>query len=209
LSTLTDLQSRYVLPSFVERTSYGVQESNPYSKLFQERIVFLGAPVDDTSANDVMSQLLVLEAEDPDRDIVMYINSPGGSPFSAMAIYDTMQFVRPDIQTFCLGQALLAAALILSAGTPGKRYALQNSRVMVQQPSIDVVRGQVSDLQIQAAEITRVRAQIVTALSTHTGRPSNEVNADVERAKVFTADDAKSYGLVDHVVTSRKQTVAH
>ena len=150
-------QSRYVLPSFVERTSYGMKESNPYNKLFEERIIFLGVQVDDASANDVMAQLLVLESEDPDRDILMYINSPGGSFTSLMAIYDTMQFVRPDIQTYCLGQAASAAAVLLSAGTPGKRYALPNSRVLIHQPATEGTYGQVSDLEIQANEIQRVR----------------------------------------------------
>src|SRR5947199_3896593 len=124
-------QSRYVLPSFVERTSYGVKESNPYNKLFEERIIFLGVQVDDASANDVMAQLLCLESTDPDRDIIMYINSPGGSFTSLTAIYDTMQFVKPEIQTVCLGQAASAAAVLLAAGTPGKRYALENSRIII------------------------------------------------------------------------------
>src|SRR5256714_4281428 len=150
-------QSRYVLPSFIERTSYGVKESNPYNKLFEERIVFLGVQIDDASANDVMAQLLVLESTDPDRDILMYINSPGGSFTSLMAIYDTMQFVRPDIQTYCLGQAASAAAVLLAAGTPGKRHALPNSRILIHQPSMEGVYGQVSDLEIQANEIQRVR----------------------------------------------------
>src|SRR5690606_13870945 len=128
-------QSRYVLPSYVERTSYGIKESNPYNKLYEERVIFLGVQVDDASANDVMAQLLHLEHEDPDRDIVLYINSPGGSFTSLMAIYDTMQFVRPDIQTYCLGQAASAAAVLLAAGTEGKRFALPNSRVLIHQPS--------------------------------------------------------------------------
>lgn len=200
-------QARYVLPSFVERTSYGIRESNPYSKLFEERIVFLGVQVDDTSANDIMSQLLVLEAEDPDRDIILYINSPGGSFTSLMAIYDTMQFVRPGIQTYCLGQALSAAAVILAAGMPGKRHALPNSRVLIHQPAMEPVRGQVSDLEIQATEITRVRRQMVDALSRHTGKSVEQVQADVERVRVFTAEEAKSYGLVDEVLSYRKLSV--
>ena len=146
-----------MLPSFVERTSYGVKESNPYNKLFEERIIFLGVQIDDASANDVMAQLLYLESVDPDRDITMYINSPGGSFTSLMAIYDTMQFVRPDIQTFCLGQAASAAAVLLAAGTPGKRFALPNARVLIHQPAMEGVYGQVSDLEIQANEIQRVR----------------------------------------------------
>ena len=141
-----------MLPSFVERTSYGVKESNPYNKLFEERIIFLGVQIDDASANDVMAQLLMLESKDPDRDILMYINSPGGSFTSLMAIYDTMQFVRPDIATVCLGQAASAAAVLLAAGTPGKRLALPNARILIHQPAAEG-HGQVSDLEIQAAEI--------------------------------------------------------
>ena len=148
--------SRYILPSFVERTSYGMKESNPYNKLFEERIIFLGVQIDDASANDVMAQLITLESTDPDRDITIYINSPGGSFTSLMAIYDTMMFVRPDIQTVCMGQAASAAAVLLAAGTPGKRLALPYSRVLIHQPSGES-GGQVSDLEIHAAEIQRVR----------------------------------------------------
>jgi ATP-dependent Clp protease protease subunit len=197
-------QSRYVLPSFVERTSYGVKESNPYNKLFEERIIFCGVQIDDASANDIMAQLLVLEAEDPDRDILMYINSPGGSFTSLMAIYDTMQFVRPDIQTYCLGQAASAAAVILSAGTPGKRYALPNARVLIHQPATEGVYGQVSDLEIQANEIQRVRRLLESTLARHTNKDSDEVRRDIERDKVLTAAEAKDYGIVDEVLPYRK-----
>src|SRR6201746_1085696 len=140
--------SRYILPSFVERTSYGMKESNPYNKLFEERIIFLGVQIDDTSANDVMAQLMVLESTDPDRDITIYINSPGGSFTALTAIYDTMQYVRPDIQTVCMGQAASAAAVLLAAGTPGKRMALPNARVLIHQPSSQTGREQLSDLEI-------------------------------------------------------------
>jgi ATP-dependent Clp protease protease subunit len=193
-----------VLPSFVERTSYGIKESNPYNKLFEERIIFLGVQVDDASANDVMAQLLVLESEDPDRDILMYINSPGGSFTSLMAIYDTMQFVRPDIQTYCLGQAASAAAVLLAAGTPGKRHALPNSRILIHQPSTEGVYGQVSDLEIQSNEIQRVRRLMETTLARHTGRSPEQVRDDVERDKILTAEDAKEYGIVDTVLPYRK-----
>src|SRR5215208_6274463 len=152
------VHNRYILPSFVERTSYGVKESNPYNKMFEDRIIFLGVQVDDASANDVMAQLLVLEAADPDRDIIMYINSPGGSFTAMTAIYDTMQFVRPDIQTVCLGQAASAAAVLLSAGTTGKRMALPNSRIIIHQPATEGTYGQSSDIEIQANEILRLRA---------------------------------------------------
>src|SRR5712691_1651328 len=147
-SALLTPQSRYVLPSFVERTSYGIKEMNPYNKLFEERIIFLGVQIDDASANDVMAQLITLESIDPDRDILIYINSPGGSMTSMMAIYDTMQYVKPDIQTFCLGQAASAAAVLLSAGTKGKRMALPNSRILIHQPAIESGYGQSSDLEI-------------------------------------------------------------
>ncbi|GAA2671398.1 MULTISPECIES: ATP-dependent Clp protease proteolytic subunit [Actinosynnema] len=197
-------QARYVLPSFVERTSYGVKESNPYNKLFEERIIFLGVQVDDTSANDVMAQLLVLESDDPDRDIYMYINSPGGSFTSLMAIYDTMQFVRPDIRTVCLGQASSAAAVLLAAGTPGKRTALPNARVMIHQPAMGGVRGQVSDLEIQAAEITRMRKQMEEALSRHTGRSAEQVHTDIDRDRILTATEAQEYGIIDEVMPYRK-----
>jgi ATP-dependent Clp protease protease subunit len=197
-------QSRYVLPSFVERTSYGMKESNPYNKLFEERIIFLGVQVDDASANDVMAQLLVLESEDPDRDILMYINSPGGSFTSLMAIYDTMQFVRPDIQTYCLGQAASAAAVLLAAGTPGKRHALPNARILIHQPSMEGAYGQVSDLEIQSNEIQRVRRLMESTLARHTNRTAEEVRESIERDRILTADEAKEYGIVDSVLPYRK-----
>ncbi|MFI6097579.1 MULTISPECIES: ATP-dependent Clp protease proteolytic subunit [Lentzea] len=197
-------QSRYVLPSFVERTSYGMKESNPYNKLFEERIIFLGVQVDDASANDVMAQLLVLESEDPDRDILMYINSPGGSFTSLMAIYDTMQFVRPDIQTYCLGQAASAAAVLLAAGTPGKRHALPNARILIHQPSMEGAYGQVSDLEIQSNEIQRVRRLMESTLARHTNRTAEEVRESIERDRILTADEAKEYGIVDTVLPYRK-----
>lgn len=197
-------QSRYVLPSFVERTSYGVKESNPYNKLFEERIIFLGVQIDDASANDVMAQLLCLESADPDREISMYINSPGGSFTSLMAIYDTMQFIRPDIQTVCLGQAASAAAVLLAAGTPGRRLAVQNARVLIHQPATEGTYGQVSDLEIQAAEISRVRKLMEATLARHTGKSEEQVRLDVERDKILTAEEAKEYGIVDEIIQSRK-----
>ena len=198
------MQMRYTLPSFVERTSYGVKESNPYNKLFEERIIFLGVQVDDASANDVMAQLLVLESEDPDRDILMYINSPGGSFTSLMAIYDTMQFVRPDIQTYCLGQAASAAAVLLAAGTPGKRHALPNARILIHQPSMEGAYGQVSDLEIQSNEIQRVRRLMESTLARHTNRTAEEVRESIERDRILTAEEAREYGIVDSVLPYRK-----
>ncbi len=201
--------SRYVLPSFVERTSYGMKESNPYNKLFEERIIFLGVQIDDASANDVMAQLLVLESNDPDRDILMYINSPGGSFTALTAIYDTMMFVRPDIQTYCMGQAASAAAVLLAAGTPGKRAATESSRILIHQPSGGVEGPkQISDLDIQAKEIGRMRTLMETILARHTGNPLEQVKADVERDKIFTADEAKDYGLIDEVIRTRKLSEA-
>jgi ATP-dependent Clp protease, protease subunit len=198
-------ESRYILPSFVERTSYGIKEMNPYNKLFEERIIFLGVQIDDASANDVMAQLITLESIDPDRDILIYINSPGGSMTSMMAIYDTMQYVQPDIQTFCLGQAASAAAVLLAAGTKGKRMALPNSRILIHQPAIESGYGQSSDLEIQAREIQRMRSAMEHVLSVHTGRPEEQVRRDVERDKFLTAQDAKEYGLVDEVLTMLKR----
>ena len=197
-------QARYILPSFVERTSYGVKESNPYNKLFEERIIFLGVQIDDASANDVMAQLLTLESTDPDREIIMYINSPGGSFTSMTAIYDTMQFVRPHIQTVCLGQAASAAAVLLAAGQPGKRLALPNSRVLIHQPATEGVYGQVSDLEIQAKEIGRMRAALEEILSRHSTKTPEEVRKDIDRDKILTAAEAKDYGLIDEVLQYRK-----
>ena len=197
-------QSRYVLPSFVERTSYGVKESNPYNKLFEERIIFLGVQIDDASANDVMAQLLVLESTDPDRDILIYINSPGGSFTSLMAIYDTMQYVRPEITTVCLGQAASAAAVLLAAGTPGKRLAVPNARILIHQPATEGIYGQVSDLEIQAAEISRMRKLLEATLAKHSGRTPEQVRQDIERDKILTAAEAKEYGIIDEIIQSRK-----
>jgi ATP-dependent Clp protease protease subunit len=199
-------QSRYVLPSFIERTSYGVKESNPYNKLFEERIIFLGVQIDDASANDVMAQLLVLESTDPDREITLYINSPGGSFTSLMAIYDTMQFVRPEIQTVCLGQAASAAAVLLAAGTPGRRLAVPNARILIHQPAMEGVYGQVSDLEIQAREIQRMRSLLESTLAHHTNQTEEQVRSDIDRDKILTAPEAKDYGIIDEITQIRKLT---
>lgn len=195
-------ESRYVLPSFVERTSYGIKEMNPYNKLFEERIIFLGVQIDDASANDVMAQLLTLESQDPDRDISVYINSPGGSFTALTAIYDCMQFVKPDIQTICMGQAASAAAVLLSAGTKGKRLALANSRILIHQPS-GGGEGQSSDIEIQAREILRMRTLLEEMLAKHTGHPVEKIRNDIERDKILTATEAVEYGLIDEVITNR------
>jgi ATP-dependent Clp protease protease subunit len=200
--------NRYIVPSFVERTSYGTRQSDPYNKMFEDRIIFLGVQVDDASANDVMAQLLTLEGIDPDRDITMYINSPGGSYTAMTAIYDTMQYVRPDIQTVCLGQAASAAAVILAGGTPGKRLALPNSRILIHQPALGGSQGQGSDLEIQAREILRMRRELEELLAQHSGQPLEKVTRDIDRDKIMTADEAKEYGIVDVVLPSRKKSLA-
>jgi ATP-dependent Clp protease protease subunit len=172
--------------------------------LFEERIIFLGVQIDDASANDVMAQLITLESIDPDRDITMYINSPGGSFTSMTAIYDTMQYVRPQVATVCLGQAGSAAAVLLAAGTAGKRMALPNSRIVIHQPATEGGYGQSSDLEIQAREIMRVRSALERILALHTGRDEDQVRRDIERDKILTAEEAKAYGIVDEVLSNRK-----
>jgi ATP-dependent Clp protease, protease subunit len=206
---MTRPTARYVLPEFTERTSYGHKSMDPYSKLLEERIVFLGTRIDDTSANDVMAQFMYLEHKDPDRDIALYINSPGGS-FSAMtAIYDTIQYVMCDVETTCLGQAGSSAAVLLGAGTPGKRFALPGARVVIHQPALaEPVHGQASDLAIQAEELTRMRTRLEEMLVRHTGRSPEQVSADIERDKILDARGAVEYGLVDRIISSRKATLA-
>jgi ATP-dependent Clp protease, protease subunit len=199
------VESRYIIPSFVERTTYGVKEMNPYNKLFEERIIFLGVQIDDASANDVMAQLFTLESIDPERDISIYINSPGGSYTAMTAIYDTMQFVRCDIQTVCIGQAASAAAVLLGAGTPGKRAALPHSRILIHQPATEGGYGQASDIEIQANEILRIREEMETILARHSGQDVEKVRRDIERDRFLTAEEAKTYGLIDDIIASRKK----
>jgi ATP-dependent Clp protease, protease subunit len=202
-------ESRYILPSFEERTAYGFKRQDPYAKLFEDRIVFLGVQIDDASADDVMAQLLVLESQDPDRDIQMYINSPGGSFTAMTAIYDTMQYIRPQIQTTVLGQAASAAAVLAAAGTPGKRLALPNARILIHQPSTgDSGRGQASDIEIQAREILRMREWLEATLSFHSNRTPEQVHKDIDRDKILGAEEALEYGLIDQVLTSRKNVPA-
>jgi ATP-dependent Clp protease, protease subunit len=208
MSELHMPESRYIIPEFDERTSYGFKRHNPYTKLFEERIIFLGVQVDDASANDVMAQLLTLESMDPDRDIQIYINSPGGSFTALTAIYDTMRFVKPDIQTIAMGQAASAAAVILAAGTTGKRLALPNARIIIHQPAMtDGGYAQASDVEIQANEILRMRSWLEETLATHSNRSEEQVREDIERDKIFTAEQALEYGLVDQVITSRKASL--
>ncbi|MHA6759936.1 ATP-dependent Clp protease proteolytic subunit [Streptacidiphilus sp. PAMC 29251] len=201
-------EGRYIVPRFVERTSQGVREYDPYAKLFEERIIFLGSQVDDISANDIMAQLICLESMDPDRDISMYINSPGGSFTALTAIYDTMQFVKPDVATVCMGQAASAAAVLLAAGAPGKRLALPNARILIHQPYTETGRGQVSDLEIQANEIQRMREQLEEMLSKHSNQTPQQVSEDIERDKILTAAEALEYGLIDQITSTRKSSLS-
>jgi ATP-dependent Clp protease protease subunit len=198
-----NIQSRYVLPTIEERTSYGYKRLDPYTKLFEERIIFLGQAIDDTVANDVMAQILTLESMDPDRDIIMYINSPGGSFTALTAIYDTMQFVRPDVMTICLGQAASAAAVLLAGGTKGKRYALEHSRILIHQPYSEG-GGQGSDIEIQAREILRMRTLLEELLARHSSRSIDDIGKDIERDKILTAQEAVDYGLIDQILSTRK-----
>ena len=202
-SKVNEITSRYILPTIEERTSYGYKRLDPYTKLFEERIIFLGQAIDDTVANDVMAQLLTLESMDPDRDIMMYINSPGGSFTALTAIYDTMQFVRPDVMTICLGQAASAAAVLLAGGAAGKRYALEHARILIHQPYSEG-GGQASDIEIQAREIMRMRGLLETMLAKHSNKSVEEIEKDIERDKILTAAEAVEYGIIDKVMSSRK-----
>jgi ATP-dependent Clp protease protease subunit len=175
--------------------------------MFEERIIFLGVQIDDASANDVMAQLITLESKDPDRDITIYINSPGGSFTALTAIYDTMQYVRPDIQTVCMGQAASAAAVLLAAGSPGKRMALPNSRIIIHQPATEGGYGTGSDIEIQAREILRMRTLLEEMISRHSGQAVEKVRKDIDRDKILTAAEAKEYGLIDQVLVGRKKSV--
>ncbi|WP_127355891.1 ATP-dependent Clp protease proteolytic subunit [Actinacidiphila soli] len=197
--------ARYVLPEFSERTSNGIRTMDPYSKLLQERVIILGTQVDDTSANDVMAQLIHLESAAPEQDIYLYINSPGGSFTAMTAIYDTMQFVTCDVATVCIGQAASAAAVLLAAGAPGKRLATPGARVLIHQPSFsDVVQGQTTDLEIQAREIERMRERLEALLERHTGQDIERIRKDIERDTFLNAEAALAYGLVDQITLSRK-----
>ena len=200
---IQEITNRYVLPTIEEKTAYGYKRLDPYTKLFEERIIFLGQAIDDTVANDVMAQLLTLESMDPDRDISIYINSPGGSFTALTAIYDTMQFVRPDITTICLGQAASAAAIILAGGTKGKRYGLEHSRILIHQPSSEG-GGQASDVEIQAKEIARIARLQEELLARHVVKSAPEIEKDIERDKILTAAEAVEYGIIDQVLASRK-----
>ncbi|CAN5600109.1 ATP-dependent Clp protease proteolytic subunit [soil metagenome] len=197
----------YYIPQWEERTSYGVRRIDPYTKLFEERIIYLGTPISDEVANAVIAQLLCLQSMNPDQDINIYINSPGGSFTALTAIYDTMQFIKPDVQTVCLGQAASAAAILLAAGTKGKRLALPNSRILIHQPYTEGTFGQTSDIEIQANEILRMRDLLEKMISDHSGKDVEEVSRDIERDKILTAEQAVAYGLIDNVLESLKTPV--
>ena len=195
----------YYIPQWEERTSYGVRHVDPYTKLFEDRIIFLGTPISDDIANAVMAQLLCLQSMDADRQISIYINSPGGSFTALTAIYDTMRYIKPEIQTVCLGQAASAAALILAAGTKGKRLALPNSRILIHQPATEGGYGQSSDLEIQAREIMRIRTLMEQMLANDTGQSVEQVSRDIERDKYLTAEQAVEYGIIDDILPSLKE----
>ena len=194
----------YYIPQWEERTSYGVRRVDPYTKLFEDRIIFLGTPISDDIANAVMAQLLCLQSMDPERPISIYINSPGGSFTALTAIYDTMRYIKPDVQTICLGQAASAAAVLLAAGTKGKRLALPNSRILIHQPATEGGYGQSSDLEIQAREIMRIRGLMEGMLADSTGHNIEKISHDIERDKYLTAEEAVEYGIVDDILTSLK-----
>jgi ATP-dependent Clp protease, protease subunit len=193
-----------LIPMVVEQTNRGERAYDIYSRLLKDNIIFLGTPIDDNVANVVTAQLLFLEAEDPEKDISLYINSPGGAISAGMAIYDTMQFIRPDVSTICVGQAASMGALLLAAGTPGKRFALPNSRILIHQPSMSGLAGQATDIDIHAREILRLRESMNQILAHHTGQDVERIQKDVERDYIMTAGMAKDYGIVDQVITKKE-----
>jgi ATP-dependent Clp protease protease subunit len=198
------IENSYLVPTVVEQTSRGERAFDIYSRLLKERIIFLGTPIDDNVANLIMAQLLHLEGDDPDKDIALYINSPGGVMTSLMAIYDTMHFIKPDVATYCMGQAASAAAVLLAAGAKGKRFALPHARVMLHQPHIGGLEGQATDIEIHAREIIRVKEEMNQILADHTGTPLAKVKTDTERDFWMTAQEARSYGVVDIVLEGRE-----
>ncbi len=193
-----------LVPMVVEQTNRGERAYDIYSRLLRDNIIFIGTPIDDTVANLVTAQLLFLEAEDPERDVQLYINSPGGSVTAGLAIYDTIQFVRPDVATICIGQAASAAALLLAAGTSGKRFALPNSRILIHQPSMGGLSGQATDIDIHAREILRMRSNINEIMAKHTGQSLEKIEHDVERDFWMSAQQAREYGMVDEIIYKHK-----
>ncbi len=193
-----------LVPMVVEQTNRGERAYDIYSRLLRDNIIFIGTPIDDNVANLVTAQLLFLAAEDPEKDVQLYINSPGGSVTAGMAIYDTMQFVKPDVTTICIGQAASAAALLLAAGSPGKRFALPNSRVLIHQPSMGGLSGQATDIDIHAREILRMRANLNQIMAKHTGQSLEKIERDVERDFWMSADQAHEYGMIDEIIYKHK-----
>jgi ATP-dependent Clp protease protease subunit len=193
-----------LIPMVVEQTNRGERAYDIYSRLLKDNIIFLGTPIDDNVANVVTAQFLFLEAEDPEKDIHLYINSPGGSISAGMAIYDTMQYIRPNVSTICIGQAASMGALLLAAGTPGKRFALPNSRILIHQPSMSGLAGQATDIDIHAKEILRLRESMNQILAKHTGQNMDRIEKDVERDYIMTAGQAKEYGIVDQVILRKE-----
>ena len=200
--TVTDSRMTLV-PMVVEQTNRGERAYDIFSRLLKDNIIFLGTPVDDTIANLVIAQMLFLEAEDPDKDILLYINSPGGVITAGLAIYDTMQYVRPDVQTLCIGQAASIAAVLLAAGTKGKRFSLPNSRILIHQPWMSGLGGQATDIDLAAKEIIRMRARINEILGQHTGQEMKRIQDDTERDYIMSADQGKEYGIIDDVIRKR------
>jgi ATP-dependent Clp protease protease subunit len=192
----------YLVPTVVEQTNRGERGYDLYSKLLKENIIFIGTPIDDTVANLICAQLLHLESENPDKDVNLYINSPGGDITALFAIYDTMSFIKPDISTICFGQAASAAAVLLAAGTPGKRLALPHARILIHQPYA-ASQGQVTDIELAAKEILRLRTLLEEIISTHTGQPVEKIHQDTDRDFVMSAAEAKDYGIIDEVITAR------
>ena len=200
---MTAEATNQLIPVVVEQTNRGERAYDIYSRLLKDSIIFIGTPIEDSIANVVIAQMLFLEAEDPDRDIVLYINSPGGSISAGLAVYDTMQFIKPDVQTYCIGQAASMAAVLLAAGSSGKRYSLPNSRIVIHQPLMSGLAGQASDIDIHAREILRTRSQLNELLGTHTGQTLKRIEEDTERDHIMTADQAHEYGIIDEVVRQR------
>jgi ATP-dependent Clp protease protease subunit len=192
-----------LIPMVVEQTNRGERAYDIFSRLLKDNIIFIGTPIDDTIANLVIAQMLFLEAEDPERDILLYINSPGGSITAGMAIFDTMQFIKPDVQTYCIGQAASMAAVLLACGAHGKRFSLPNSRVLIHQPWVTGLGGQTTDIDIHAKELLRTRERLNQILSEHTGQPLKRIETDTERDYIMTADQAKEYGIIDDVIRKR------
>ena len=202
VTSMTDTRMQ-LIPMVVEQTNRGERAYDIYSRLLKDSIIFIGTPIDDNVANVAVAQMLFLEAEDPDRDILLYINSPGGSVTAGMAIYDTMQFIKPDVQTYCIGQAASIAAVLLAAGTTGKRFSLPNSRILIHQPWLQGLAGQATDIDIHAREIIKTRERLNQLLAHHCGQPYEKIAADTERDYIMSAEQGKDYGIIDDVIRKR------